>query len=106
MNRTTLAFALAPLVFVAVLYHDAGALIAFVYSYMLTYLFGIPTFLFLKRRKKETHFRYAFCGAIAAGVLAMFLFEGVLRLIVIFAAVGATEGFCFSLIRGNERKKA
>ena len=104
MNRTTLAFAVAPLILVVALYRDAGALIAFTYPYVLTYLFGIPAFLFLRRRKKETHLRYAFCGAITAGVLALVLFQGVVFLMFIFAAIGAAEGLCFSLIRGSERK--
>lgn len=53
MKRTLLAFALVPLVLAAVLYRDAGAFLAVAYAYALTYLFGIPLFLFLKRRRKR-----------------------------------------------------
>lgn len=106
MKRTLLAFALVPLVLAAVLYRDAGAFLAVAYAYALTYLFGIPLFLFLKRRRKETHASYALAGGVSAGVLALVLFQGVISLIALMAAVGALEGLCFSLIRGQERKTA
>jgi hypothetical protein len=113
MNRTVLAFGLAPLVSAVAIIREAGPLIALVYAYVLTYLLGVPVFLILKKKKKETHTRYALFGALAAALVgvAIFVFGGtsepkLLLLPLMLAAVGAIEGLCFSWIRGDEKKTA
>ena len=113
MNRTLLAFIIAPLVPAIALMRDAGPAIALVYAYVLTLVFGVPVFLVLKRKKKESHVRYLLCGAVSAAavMVGIFLIDGatepkLLLLSLLLAVVGAVEGLCFSAIRGNEKKAA
>lgn len=113
MRRTFLAFVIAPLVPAIVLIRDAGPAIALVYAYVLTFLFGVPVFLTLKRKKKESHICYLTCGAASAAsvMIVIFLINGardprLLPLSLVLALVGAVEGLCFSAIRGNEKNTA
>jgi hypothetical protein len=113
MIRTLLAFALVPLVPAAAIIRDAGPLIALVYAYFLTYLFGVPAFLVLRKKKKESHVGYALCGAAAAASVGIILFvlgggfePALLLFALVLAGVGAVEGLCFSLIRGHEKNTA
>lgn len=109
MSRTFLAFAVAPLVPAVLLVRDAGPMIAGVYSYFLTYLFGVPLFLFLRLKKKESHARYALGGAASAASVGLVIFllnwaePKLLLLTAILSAAGAIEGLCFSAIRGREK---
>jgi len=113
MNRTLLAFIIAPLIPTAALLHDAGPAIALVYSYVLTYLFGVPVYLTLKKKKKESHIRYLICGAVCAALIfvGMFFADGardpkLLLVASMLAVVGGLEGLCFNVIRGDEKKTA
>jgi hypothetical protein len=110
MKRTVIAFLVAPLVPAAVFVHDAGPTFALVWSYVCTYVFGIPVFLILRKKRKESHIRYTTLGSVcgAAYIFAINYAEpvGVLDLALIFALVGAATAFCFSILRGHERKRA
>jgi hypothetical protein len=107
MLRTVLAFTLAPLVPALATVRDAGPSIALVYAYFLTYLFGVPLFFWLRKRRLESHAAYAIGGAASAGFIGVGLFllsmaqePKLLILAAFLVAVGAVEGLCFSLIRG------
>jgi O-antigen/teichoic acid export membrane protein len=110
-RRTFAAFLLVPLIPAVALVHDAGPWIALVYSYVLTYVFGIPVFLVLRRAHKETHFRYILCGAISASSVMLAIYfmnyahnESLLAIAGILGFIGAIEGYCFSAIRGKDRR--
>jgi hypothetical protein len=109
MPRTVLAFVLSPLVPALAIVRDAGPALAFAYAYFLTYLFGLPLFFVLRKRKRESHASYAIGGAASAACVGLGLFvlskaqEPKLLVVAAFlSAVGAIEGMCFSLIRGQK----
>ncbi|MBS0632962.1 MAG: hypothetical protein JSS11_13685 [Verrucomicrobia bacterium] len=102
MARTGIAFLVAPLVSAAAIVHDAGPLIAGVYAYVISYFFGIPLFLILRRKKKESYLCYAAGGAASAALVALpiVIGSGVWPFMAILAGIGAIEGLCFRSIRG------
>ena len=107
MLRTVSAFAFTPLVGALAILQFAGPALAFVYAYVLTYLFGFPLFHFLRKRRRESHASYTIGGAASAGCIGLGLFAlsrgepSLLFLSALLAAIGAVEGLCFSLIRGR-----
>jgi hypothetical protein len=111
MKRTVIAFLVAPLVPTLAFAHDAGFTGSFIWSYLCSYIFGIPVFLVLRKRKKESHLIYAMFG-LALGALYIVainlsdLHAETLALAAIFGVVGAVTALCFSLIRGHETKRA
>ena len=93
----------------AVTVRDAGLLVAVVLAYLWTLLFGMPTFLVLRRFKRERHWIYGTAGFfLGAGFVIVqgAVSTGEARLAALVGVLGATTALAFSLIRGTERKNA
>lgn len=111
MKRTIAAFIAAPSIPSVYFIPHAGAELAFGLTYFLSYLLGVPAFLFLRRIKQETHLNYALAGFVmgASYILLQALFEwftGALLLVLMFGCVGSLTALVFSLLRGNERVRS
>jgi hypothetical protein len=110
MKRTAIAFLVAPLIPAALFAQSAGFGFSLVWSYACSYVFGIPVFLILRKKKKEGHGHYAVAGSLcgAAYILAINFADPVpvLGVAFLFALVGGATSLCFSLICGHERRRA
>ena len=112
MRRTLLAFLVAPAAAALIFASAAGIAVAFLYSYFFSYVLGVPVFLVLRKKKKETHIYYAtagfLLGALYVLVPAVFdwwmLGREALVAALMFGCVGAAVAISFSLLRGNERR--
>ena len=110
MIRTSLAFLVSPLVLAVLIVPVAGPLIAGFYAYFLSFLFGVPLFFLLRRRKRESYLCYAIGGAASATLVGVVIISesgsplGDMLLVAMFSAglVGALEGLCFRAIRGPQ----
>jgi hypothetical protein len=111
MKRTVAAFIFAPAAAALLFASSAGILVAFVYSYLLSYALGLPVFLVLRRKRKESHVCYLAAGfamgALYVLVPALFAWSvDALIPALMFGCVGAIVALSFSLLRGNERRRA
>ena len=114
MKRTIIAFAVAPLIPAAVLGASGGFFDLLPYTYVFSYILGLPVFLILKTRKKERHMIYGLSGLLMGSlyVLAPALVSfnlgdpNALLSAFIFGVIGAVVALTFSLIRGDERNTA
>jgi cell shape-determining protein MreD len=97
----------APLIPSIVFFYFAGVMSSFVYSYGVSYVLGIPTFLILRRLKKEEHLYYASAGFIL-GALYILVSTGpdpqFISVAFSFGLLGFLVALCFSVIRGSERR--
>lgn len=112
MKRTTIAFAVAPLVAAILVMPFAGPILSLVFSYGLSYVFGVPVFLVLRHFHREWHLCYAGAG-FTFGVLYTLCTGAVsgtrgdlLTVGTMFGMLGLLVGLSFSLIRGDERIRA
>ena len=108
MKRTLAGFLIAPLITMLLFLDTAGFGLSFVMSYTISYIFGIPCMIFLKRKKKESHRLYSALGFVfgASYVIIINLFYLDLQIIIaafFFGAIGLLTALCFSLIQGNKR---
>ena len=69
MVRTLLAFLVSPLVAAAPFIYRGDPSKVLLWAYGASCFFGVPLFLALKRKGRETHLRYAIGGALAANFL-------------------------------------
>lgn len=113
MKRTIAAFLLAPLISASVFIPSAGAAVGVGYSYVVSYILGIPVFLVLRKKKKESHFLYGSLGFVVGSLYVIipaipdirtFDSNGVIAALM-FATIGSSVALCFSVIRGPERKR-
>ena len=109
--RTILAFAIAPSIPAIIMcITDVPSSFYFAYSYIASCLPGIPAFLILKKKNKESHLAYAVTG-FASGALLMMLMNimhlfnpGMIKAALVFGVCGAMVALLFSVIRGPERR--
>ena len=112
MKRTLVAFLIAPAAAALIFAVYAGVTTAFLFSYLFSYILGVPVFLVLRTIKKENHVCY-----VAAGFVMGFLYVFIPCLVewrglgremliagVMFGCVGFAVAFIFSLLRGHERR--
>ena len=112
MKRTTIAFAVAPLVAAILVMPVAGPMLSLVLSYGVSYLFGVPVFLILRYFRKEWHLCYGGAGfalgalyTLCTGAMSGTIGD-VLALGTMFGVLGLFVSLSFSLIRGGERRLA
>jgi len=111
MKRTVAAFLLAPAVAALLFASSAGLSFALIYSYLLSFVLGLPVFLILRKKKKESHVCYLTAGFVmgAAYILVPASFYWSADALIpslMFGCVGSIVALSFSLIRGNERRRA
>ena len=112
MRRTLVAFLVAPAAAAFVFGPLAGAASAIVFSYLFSYVLGVPVFLLLRKLKKESHVCYVAAGFTLGMlyILAPNVFDwrkfgrDIFFTALAFGGVGAAVAISFSLLRGNERK--
>lgn len=107
MIRTGLAFLITPLISAAIIMRSAGPEFALIDAYGLTCFFGVPLFLMLRWKKRETYVCYASGGAMAAAlVLGLILIPAfdfqpaAFVVVLVLSGIGAIKGLCFRAIRG------
>jgi hypothetical protein len=114
MKRTIAAFIIAPLIPAVLFAAGAGILASIAYSYLFSYVLGIPAFLVLQKKRKESHLMYGMVGlvigllyVIIPAAISLHIFDpNALLSALLFGALGASVALSFSAIRGNERKTA
>ena len=113
MKRTITAFLIAPLIPAFVFMPGAGDAVSVGYSYAFSYILGVPVFLVLRKKKKESHLLYGSLGFIVGALyvlvpaipdVRMFDSNGAIAALM-FATIGVAVALCFSIIRGPERKR-
>ncbi len=109
MNRTILAFLIAP-AFPAIWMSatDILSFFYFGYSYICSYVIGVPGFLLLRKFKIEFHWTYALSGFLGGIIIIIlinvnYINSGIFLPALVFGGFGLIVALVFSLVRGSER---